>query len=87
MKINWKVRLRNKAFWAAFIPALLLAVQAALRLGGIDWQPAALNAQLLGLVDAAFALLGVLGVVADPTTAGWGDSARALTYEQPGGEG
>lgn len=87
MRINWKVRLRNRAFWAAFIPALLLAVQAALHLCGVEWQPQALNDDLLRLVDAAFALLGVLGVVADPTTAGWGDSARALTYEQPGGKG
>lgn len=87
MKINWKVRLHNRAFWMAFVPALLLAVQAALRLCGIDWQPDALNESLLGLADAVFALLGVLGVVADPTTAGWGDSDRALTYEQPGGKG
>ena len=25
MGINWKVRLKNKAFWVAIIPALLLA--------------------------------------------------------------
>ena len=27
-KINWIVRIKNKAFWVALIPALLLLVQA-----------------------------------------------------------
>ena len=27
MKINWTVRLKNKAFWLALIPALLLVIQ------------------------------------------------------------
>lgn len=86
LKINWKVRVQNKAFWAAFLPALLLTAQAALRLCGVDWQPDAVNDSLLGLLDAVFALLSVLGVVTDPTTAGFSDSARALGYTAPGGE-
>ena len=32
--INWKVRLRNKAFWLAFIPAALLLVQTVAALFG-----------------------------------------------------
>ena len=28
MKINWTVRLKNKTFWLALIPAVLLLVQA-----------------------------------------------------------
>ena len=27
MSINWKVRVKNKAFWVAIIPAALLLVQ------------------------------------------------------------
>ena len=27
--INWKVRIRNKAFWIAVIPAIALVIQAA----------------------------------------------------------
>lgn len=27
MNINWKVRLKNKSFWLALIPAVLLLVQ------------------------------------------------------------
>ena len=42
-----------------------------------------LQAKLLELVNALFALLTILGVVADPTTAGVGDSRLALSYEEP----
>lgn len=86
MKINWKVRLKNKAFWVAVIPAALLAVQAVLAVLGIDWQPAALNDALLTLLDAVFSLLVVLGVVTDPTTEGFSDSDRAMGYTCPGGK-
>ena len=57
MRINWKIRLQNKAFWVAAIPALLLVVQAVLGLLGIDWQPAALNDVLLALLDAVDVLV------------------------------
>ena len=81
--INWRVRLKNKAFWVAFVPALLLLVQVMAAVFGfsldLDW----LGERLLAVVNAAFALLAVLGVVADPTTAGVGDSAQALTYDSP----
>lgn len=87
MKINWKVRWKNKAFWAAVVPAALLLAQAVLQLCGIAWQPEGLSDELLRLVDAAFALLAILGVVADPTTEGWTDSDRAMTYVEPGRPG
>ena len=81
--INWRVRLKNKAFWVAFVPALLLLVQVMAAVFGfsldLDW----LGERLLAVVNAAFALLAILGVVADPTTAGVGDSAQALTYDSP----
>ena len=35
MRINWKIRLQNKAFWVAAIPAVLLVVQALLGLLGM----------------------------------------------------
>ena len=87
MKINWKVRWKNKAFWAAVVPAALLLAQAVLQLCGVAWQPEGLSEELLRLVDAAFALLAILGVVADPTTEGWTDSDRAMTYVEPGRPG
>lgn len=43
----------------------------------------ALGERLLACVNAVFALLTVLGIVTDPTTAGVGDSNRALGYDAP----
>lgn len=87
MKINWKVRIRNKNFWLALIPALLLLVQVVAAPFGYKWDFGVLNQQLAAIINAVFALLSILGVVNDPTTAGSSDSAQALTYEAPRKEG
>lgn len=87
MNINWKVRIRNKNFWLALIPALLLLVQVVAAPFGYKWDFGVLNQQLAAIINAVFALLSILGVVNDPTTAGSSDSAQALTYEEPRKEG
>ena len=87
MNINWKVRIRNKNFWLALIPALLLLVQLVAAPFGYKWDFGVLNQQLAAIINAVFALLSILGVVNDPTTAGSSDSAQALTYEEPRKEG
>lgn len=81
--INWKVRLRNKAFWLAFIPAALLLVQTVAALFGFALNLGDIGDKLLAVVNALFALLSILGVVVDPTTQGVGDSQRAMGYETP----
>lgn len=81
--INWKVRLKNKAFWIVFIPALLLLVQVVAAVFGFSLELDWLGERLLAVVNAVFALLAILGVVTDPTTAGVSDSTQALTYEKP----
>ena len=81
--INFTVRARNKAFWMAFIPAVLLLVQVCAVPFGYTWDFANLGQQLTAIVNAVFAVLSLLGVVTDPTTAGFSDSARAMTYVQP----
>lgn len=81
--INWKVRLRNKAFWLAFIPAVLLLVQTVAALFGFALNLGDIGDKLLAMVNAVFALLSILGVVVDPTTQGVGDSQRALGYVEP----
>ena len=87
MKINWKVRIRNRNFWLALIPALLLLVQVVAAPFGYKWDFGVLNQQLAAIINAVFALLSILGVVNDPTTAGVGDSVRAMSYEEPRKEG
>ena len=83
MTINWKVRIRNKNFWLALIPALMLLVQVCAAPFGYAWDFGVLNAQLAAVVNAVFAVLAILGIVADPTTAGVGDSDQALSYGKP----
>ena len=38
---------------------------------------------VLQLVNQVLTFLGLIGVIVDPTTAGIGDSERALQYEEP----
>lgn len=83
MKINWKVRVKNKNFWITAIPAALLLVQAVLAVFGVKIDIGDLGNKLLIVVDAVFALLVALGVLIDPTTAGLSDSAQAMTYQTP----
>ena len=81
--INWKVRIKNKAFWVSLIPAVLLLVQVIAAVFGYTLDLGDLGNKLLAVVNALFAVLAILGVVTDPTTAGVGDSDQALTYTEP----
>ena len=81
--INWKIRLKNKQFWLSLIPALALCAQAIAAIFGWEIDLSTMVGKLLTAVDAVFAVLVVLGIVVDPTTAGVGDSARALGYSEP----
>lgn len=83
MKINLLVRLKNKAFWLAIIPALLLVVQTVASLFGYQWDFVVLNQRIAAIINAVFAVLTILGVVVDPTTAGLSDSNRAMGYSVP----
>lgn len=83
MKINLKVRLKNKVFWIAFIPALLMLVKSVANVFGFNIDLLDVEGNLLAVVEAVFVLLSLVGVVTDPTTSGIGDSERALTYDKP----
>lgn len=83
MNINWKVRFKNKAFWVAIVPALLLLVKQVLAVFGVEIDVAGLSAQLESIIGTVFVILALLGIVTDPTTSGVSDSEQALTYEEP----
>ncbi len=83
MKINWLVRVKNKAFWVALIPTILLLAQQVCGMFGVDIQIANLQDNLLSIVGTLFTLLAILGIVVDPTTDGISDSNLAMTYEEP----
>lgn len=83
MNINWGVRLRNKQFWLALVPAVLLLVQVVAAVFGYTMDLGDIGNKILAVVNATFALLAILGVVNDPTVKGLSDSAQALTYAKP----
>ena len=83
MKINWGVRIKNRYFWIALIPAVLLLIQAVAEVFGIELDLGALGDKLIAVVNAAFVVLAILGIVTDPTTSGISDSQQALTYDKP----
>lgn len=83
MQINWIVRIKNKSFWLALIPAIAVLVGAVANVFGITLQLDGIAEKLVNVVYAVFAVLGILGIVIDPTTSGIGDSERALGYTKP----
>lgn len=87
MKINWKVRIKNKNFWITVIPAMLLLVQVVAAVFGYTLDLGDLGNKLLAVVNAAFAVLSILGIVTDPTTKGISDSDQAMTYNTPKAKG
>ena len=83
MNINWIARIKNKNFWVTLIPAALLLIQTIAAVFGFTLDFGELGNQLLSVVNALFAVLAILGIVTDPTTAGISDSKQALTYTEP----
>lgn len=84
--INWIVRFKNKNFWLAVIPAVLLLVQTVAAVFGYTLDFGDLGNRLVAVVNAVFGVLVILGVVNDPTTQGMGDSKQAMSYKRPKGE-
>lgn len=81
MRINWKVRFKNKTWLVSFLTVILAFVYQVLGMFGIV--PAVTQDMAAQLAMAVINILVAVGVVIDPTTAGAGDSDRAMTYERP----
>ena len=81
MRINWKVRLKNPTFWATFAPTVVTFVYTVLELFGVV--PKISKNEVMSAITAAISALAALGILVDPTTAGVGDSERAMTYNAP----
>ena len=80
--INWKVRIKNKTFWLALIPAVLLLVQVVAAVFGFTLDLGDLGNRLIDVVNALFSVLAILGIVTDPTTAGVKDSEQAIRHRR-----
>lgn len=85
--INWKIRIKNKNFWLAIVPAVLLLAQAIASVFGYTVDFSDLQGKLIAVVNAIFTVLAIVGIVVDPTTSGISDSTQALTYDTPRKDG
>lgn len=81
MKINWKVRLRNKTWLTAIIALVVSFIYDLLAM--VEVVPPLSEDWLLSLFQTILTLLTALGVVIDPTTQGASDSDRAMHYTNP----
>ena len=81
MKINWKVRFKNKLWLGSFLSLIVSFVYSMLSL--FDVFPDLTENTVLELLNQILTFLGLIGVLVDPTTAGLGDSERAMTYVEP----
>lgn len=81
MKINWKVRFKNKVWLGSFLSLVIGFIYSLLAL--FDVFPAVTQNLVVQLLNQVLTFLGLIGVVVDPTTAGLEDSDRAMGYEDP----
>lgn len=82
MKINWKVRLRNKP-WVAGLVGVIVTFAYDI-MAAFEIVPAVDESHVMSLIKTLLTLLVGLGVLVDPTTQGVSDSERALMYVEPG---
>lgn len=81
MKINWKLRMKNKTTLMALAAAVLSLVYIVLDV--CDIAPDITQSQVMEWVAAVLNVLALVGVITDPTTEGISDSERALHYTEP----
>lgn len=81
MKLNWKVRFKNKAWLATFLSLIIGFIYNILNM--FDIAPVITQNAVTQVVGQVLTLLGLLGVLVDPTTEGISDSNRAMSYDEP----
>ena len=81
MKLNWKVRFKNKTWLTMFISLIVGFVFNMLKL--FDVVPTFTENLVMNIVGQVLTFLGLIGVIVDPTPAGLEDSTRAMTYTEP----
>ena len=80
MRINWKVRFKNKVWLGSFLSLVIGFIYSLLAL--FDVFPAVTQNLVVQLLNQLLTFLGLIGVIVDPTTAGLEDSDRAMGYEE-----
>ena len=82
MKINWKVRLKNKTFIITMLTTIISFIYQIL--GMFDIIPKLNEDLMTQLIMIVITVLSSVGILVDPTTNGIQDSDRAMTYIKPG---
>lgn len=82
MKINWKIRFKNKTWLTMFLSLIVGFVYNILACFEIF--PSVTQNTVMQIVGQVLTFLGLLGVIVDPTTPGLEDSDRAMSYIEPG---
>lgn len=84
VKMNIPVRMKNPWFWVGLLGVVLTAMGVSPEML-TSWE--LVGQAVADLVSNPFMLgsvvVAVMGVFVDPTTAGVGDSAQAMTYAKP----
>ena len=81
MQINWKVRFQNKTFLTGLISLVVVFIYDLLQL--LEIAPVVTQSAVMQVAEGILTILGMVGVIADPTTAGVSDSKQAMTYDVP----
>ena len=81
MKVNWKVRFKNKTWLTMFLSLIVGFIFDILKL--FDVVPVVTENLVMNIVGQILTVLGLFGVIVDPTTAGLNDSERAMNYVEP----
>lgn len=81
MKVNWKVRFKNKTWLTMFISLIVGFVFNILKM--FDIVPVITENNIMNIIAQVLEFLGLIGVLVDPTTAGLNDSIRAMQYTEP----
>ena len=81
MQINWKVRFQNTTFLTGLISLVVVFIYDLLQL--LEIVPTVTQSAVMQVAEGILTILGMVGVIADPTTAGLSDSKQAMTYDAP----
>lgn len=81
MKLNWKVRFKNKVWLGSFLSLVIGFTYSMLAL--FDVYPVVTQNLVAQILNQILTFLGLIGVIIDPTTAGVEDSERAMNYVEP----
>ena len=81
MKVNWKIRFKNKIWLSTFISLIVGFVYNILAC--FEVFPSVTQNAVMQIISNVLTFLGLIGVIVDPTTEGFNDSDRAMGYVDP----